>query len=106
MSKETTVTVKGSSQAAYSFDVYPWGTNFKALGAVYLILKKTPTGTWVIIYIGQTEDLSCRFSDHHKQACFECHGRTHIGVLIESFENKQLAVEADLIASYPTMCNG
>jgi len=106
MAKETDTTVKGASGASYAFGVYPWGTSFKAIGAVYLILKKNPSGNFTIIYIGQTGDLSSRFGSHHKQACFDRNGKTHIGVKTESTEQRRLNIETDLINNYSTICNG
>lgn len=106
MPKETTVTLKGRSGNTYEFDVYPWHTSFKALGAVYIVLKKLSNGNFDLIYIGQTEDLSTRFNNHHQQACFDRNGKTHIGIHLESSEKRRLAIEADLLANYSTPCNG
>ena len=80
MSKVDTITAKGASGTSYSFDVYPWSTNFNAVGAVYLVLKKGSDGKYTILYVGQTGDLSERFDDHHKGTCFNRNGRTHIGI--------------------------
>ncbi len=106
MAKVDTVTAKGAFGRSYSFDVYPWGTSFKPVGAVYLILRKNTTGDYTILYVGQTGDLSERFDAHHKVSCFNRHGKTHIGILLESNEQKRLAIEQDLIASYNPDCNG
>ena len=106
MSKEATLTAKGASGASYSFDVYPWGTTFKAVGAVYRVYRKEQSSDYTAIYVGQTGDLSERFDDHHKASCFTRYGRTHIGILVESSETRRLAIEADLIANYKPVCNG
>lgn len=105
MSKETTVTLKGVSGRSYDFDVYPWGTPFKPLGAVYTVLSKIPPHFYVK-YIGQTGDLSCRFDNHHKQPSFDRHGKTHIAIHLESSESSRLSKEADLVVSYNPTCNG
>ena len=106
MKKEDTVTAKAASGASYSFDVYPWGTSFKALGAVYLVLKKSLDGNYTILYVGQTGNLSERFDDHHKNTCFSRNGRTHIGIKPESVETTRLAIETDLVRNYNPTCNG
>ena len=98
-----TVTLRGASGASYTFQVFPWGTAFKPLGAVYVVLKTAPDG---IIYIGQTGDLSERFDNHHKALCFGRCGRTHIGVLLENLESRRLANETDLVRAYQPHCNG
>ena len=101
----STVTVTGSSGAQYSFKVYPWDTQFKAVGAVYLVLRKG-NPNFDLLYVGQTEDLSSRFDDHHKQPCFDRKGRTHIAILVESSEAQQLRIESDLVTKYQPSCNG
>ena len=106
MPKETTLTLKGKSGNTYDFDVYPWRTNFNAVGAVYIVLKILSNGEYDLIYIGQTGDLSSRFGDHHNQSCFDRHGKTHIGIHRESSEKQRFAIESDLIANYTTNCNG
>lgn len=98
------VTLKGASGNTYAFNVYPWGTPFKQIGAVYTVLKKSGTN-YTILYIGQTEDLSERFDNHHKQACFDRNGKTHIGVHAEPSETKRFAKETDLVRNYKTSCN-
>lgn len=106
MAKVDTIAAKGASGTSYSFDVYLWGTNFKALGAVYLVLKKSSDGKYTILYVGQTGDLGERFDDHHKGACFNRNGRTHIGIKPESVEKTRLAIETDLVRNYNPVCNG
>jgi hypothetical protein len=51
------MTVKGSSGKDYEFGVYPRSDTFKALGAVYIMTKRTPKpdgggGTHEFICIG------------------------------------------------------
>lgn len=105
MTKQTTVTLTGASGRKYNFDVYPWGTSFNPVGAVYCVLRRTPEGNFTILYIGQTGDLSERFDDHHKQRCFDRNGKTHIGVCAEPSEVNRLAIETDLVRKYNPACN-
>lgn len=104
MSKVDTITLFGASGRSYNFDVYPWNTSFKALGAVYTVLKKSGLN-YTILYIGQTGDLSSRFDSHHKQTCFDRNGKTHIGIHLDSSENSRLAKERDLLGNYTPVCN-
>ncbi len=101
----STVTASGSSGAQYSFEVYPWDTSFNAVGAVYLVLRKG-NPSFDLLYVGQTDDLSSRFDNHHKQPYFDRKGRTHIAVLVESSEARRLRIESDLIAKHQPSCNG
>lgn len=104
MSKETTVTLKGASGRSYNFDVFPWGTSFNAVGAVYSVLKRNASN-FTILYIGQTGDLSDRFDNHHKQSCFDRNGKNHIGVHRESSESRRFDIETDLVRNYSPICN-
>lgn len=102
----STIILQGRSGAKYEFQVYPWGTNFKALGAVYAVLKATSGTTYAVLYVGETGNLSERFDDHHKAVCFDRHGRTHIAVCVEPSHDVRLRVEQDLVANYNPPCNG
>lgn len=106
MAAEDKVTVKGVSGAQYNFEVYSWGTSFNAVGGLYLVLKKQPTGKYSLLYVGQTGDLSERFDNHHKQSSFDRHGKTHIAVRGEGTEKTRLSIETDLIQNYQPVCNG
>ena len=101
-----TVTAKGASGAAYAFDVYPWGTDFKSVGAVYMVLRKgSQNGNYDVLYVGQTGDLSERLDNHHKKPCFNRNRKTHVGAMAESAEARRLNIEADLIRNYNPGCN-
>lgn len=98
----------GKSGTKYTFNLYPIGTNFKAIAGVYIFTKQRVDKKWRAIYIGETEDLSTRFDDHHKMDCIEDEGATHICILSVGMGKKKdrQAVEADLIASENPPCNG
>ncbi len=106
MAEPNKVTATGKSGEKYEFIVYLWGTPFKSLGGIYLVLKKTTNGKYDILYVGQTGDMSTRFDDHHKQGCFDRNGKTHIAVKVEAVEKTRLAIERDLIDNYNSPCNG
>lgn len=103
------ITINGQGGRQYTFDVYPWGTSFKSLGAVYYISKRIQRGdgSWghTKIYIGQTSDLSERFDDHHKKDCFSKHGANAISILLENNEDRRFAIEDDLITAIGPPCN-
>ena len=105
MPKVGTISVTGASGRTYVFDVYPWGTQFNPVGAVYLVLRKNQIN-YSILYIGQTGDLSERFDDHHKRPCFDRNNKTHVGIYLESSESKRLGVESDLLGRHSPPCNG
>jgi len=105
MAAEGKVTATGATGTQYEFEVYPWGTAFNSIGGVYLVLKKQLSGTYDLLYIGQTGDLSERFDNHHKAPCFTRNGKTHIAIKVESSEQRRLSIEADLIRKNKTSCN-
>jgi hypothetical protein len=98
------IILQGRSGARYVFQVHPWGANFNAVGGVYAVLRRDTDG-YVVIYVGQTGDLSERFEYHHRAQCFANQGRTHIGVHPKSVERDRLIIEQDLIAMYQPPCN-
>ena len=107
-SKIEDLTLTGKSGTNYTFQMYPWGTEFKALGGVYIVTKRAAGnggGSHSLIYVGVTGDLSERLDNHHKAKCFKGHGANCVGVLLEESEKKRLAIEADLLAGYTWPCN-
>jgi hypothetical protein len=103
------LTYHGASGVLYKFTVHPWGTVFKAVGAVYCVTKRTPKsdggGSHDLIYIGETGDLSERFDAHHKAACMERHGANCICIHVERDVQVRLRMEADLLAEHDPPCN-
>lgn len=110
MAKIGTLTLTGASGTKYAFNVYLYGTNFNAVGAVYCISKRTEktdgTGSHTKIYIGETGDMSERFDNHHKEFCFKRHNANCISIHREDNEDKRLNIEEDLIDAYNLPCNG
>jgi predicted GIY-YIG superfamily endonuclease len=109
VSKIATATWTGQSGTDYNFTVYPIGTSFRAVGAVYIFTKRTVsdgTASHKFIYIGQTDDLSTRFDNHHKANCIARNGANCISVHMEDSEDQRLAIETDLCRLHDTPCNG
>ncbi len=110
MSKLGSLSLTGASGAEYEFNVYSFGTEFNSISSVYYISKRTVgqdgTGSHLKIYIGETEDIVDRFSQHHKQKCFENHGANCISVHQEKNEQRRREIEQDLIDAYDPPCNG
>lgn len=105
-----TITFVGKSRTEYTFHVYPIGTSFREAGGNYVFTRATPKvgggGSHLVIYTGQTSDLSTRFDNHHKEECIKKAGATHICVRVCDDEKTRLAIEQDLIAAYNPACNG
>jgi len=110
MSKIGTIALSGVSGSKYSFNVYPYNTSFKAIGAVYYVSRRTENsegkGSHSKLYVGQTDNLSNRFSNHHKENCFMEHNANCISIYTEENKATRLAIESDLIDSISPPCNG
>jgi hypothetical protein len=109
MAKIGTMSVVGKSGTKYVFNLYPIGTNFKAVGAVYIITKRTAKpdggGNHTSLYVGETGDLSTRFDDHHKQSCFDRNGANCIGAHQDGSADSRLSKESDILDGNDWPCN-
>lgn len=105
-----TIVFKGKFGTKYHFNVCSFDMEFKAIGAVYFITKRTikedGSKSHSSIYVGQTEDLSQRLDDHHKADCFKIMKANCICIHEESDEERRLDIEKDLVANYSPPCNG
>ena len=110
MAKLGTMSIEGSSGSSYAFDLYPLNTNFKELGGVYVFTKRVPKsdggGSHTYLYVGQTGDLSSRFTDHHKEECMDSHGANCICIHLDSSEDSRLTKEGDILGAHDWPCNG
>jgi hypothetical protein len=109
MAKIGTATAKGKSGKSYEFNVYPIDQAFKGIGAVYVVARqyKNTDGedAYQAIYVGQTDDLSTRFNNHHKSDCFAKHKANCICTHVDDDEDSRLAKEGDLIKGLDPPCN-
>jgi len=103
------VTFKGASGKDYVFNEYKLGTDFKAIGAVYIFARKVTkqdnSVVYPVVYVGETGNLSERFTDHHKAECIRFNGAECISILAQEDEKIRLAIEEDLIDNYDPPCN-
>ncbi len=98
----------GKSGKKYTFNVYPLGTKFKDIRAVYAFTKRTPkenTHTQAVLYVGESEKLGDRISNHEKLECVKPLGCNCICVHSEDNEVARMAKEKDLIENYDPPCN-
>lgn len=106
----------GESGKKYEFECYSIDSQFPVLPAiagVYIFTRGSwdivwHTLSWEIIYVGQTGDLNARLDDSHQAwKCIKLHRATHVFILTDGMEKEEdrRAVEADLLAIGPTLCN-
>jgi len=99
-----TVNWYGASGRGYTY--YAIDTGLQSKPGNYVFAKRSQSGGWIPVYIGQTEDLESRLSGHEKLPCVKRNGGTHIHAHISSADAKvRRAEEADLLAKHDPPCN-
>ena len=101
-----TVYFHGVSGTKYDFQVFDVSVRrmFKNVPAIYAFLVKKSTGRFGVLYIGQSEELGNRLTNHNKWEMVQRKGCTHIGVMPLN-KDKLDHVERDLIKYYLPPCN-
>jgi len=101
-----TLEYKGISGKKYRFDFYDLKSDWYEIAGVYLIASYNPVQKTVTpIYVGETDNLRERITDHPKQICFTLHNASVLGWIWEKNPKTRLDIEADLIASLKPPCN-
>jgi hypothetical protein len=99
------VTLTGASGDDYEFEVDALGADLNSVAGVYAITRREGD-QHVVVYIGQSGDLSYRFGNHQKWECFDDNGADCICVHRDSDKDSRLKKEADLMIRYRPVCNG
>ncbi len=106
MAKLGTIIYKGASNRQYTFDIWDYPMDFNEVAGIYTIGKFNRSANQVnTIYVGETDNLKQRFSNHHKQDCFDRNSADVLCWLGEDAASRRLAIEADLINSLRPICN-
>lgn len=100
-----TIDWSGQSGTNYKYWIYPIGTSFKDSPGNYIYSKETKPGYWSPVYIGQTNSLQNRLSNHEKESCSKRNGATHIHVHLSGNETSRLNEEKDLVVKWKPTCN-
>ena len=97
---------KDKSGTRRRFWIYPRGTKFnEPCPGIYIYARETSPHKWIPIYIGQTENVNVRLTNHEQQECVDENGATHIHVSIITNEKSRLAIEKALIQQWKPVCN-
>ncbi len=95
---------KGQSGNEYRFRVFPLGTRFCKVSGVYLVAYRGRNSKGAarhkILYVGQTEDLSQPFEQHHKAQNLMRLGANCICVQSDTSEKSRVAKERDLLTKF------
>lgn len=111
----TTVSIQGMSGTSYIFNLYGFTKfselkdAFNEIPALYVFTRRSWNGqiyTHNIIYVGETERLSTRFYNHHKESCIMNNNANCI--CIHTFygtQSERQAAETDILNAYDLPCN-
>ncbi len=96
----------GKSGKKYRYWIYSMETLWKSEPGNYIFAKKTSSGKWTPVYMGETDNLANRLPDHEKLPCVRRNGGTHIHTHTNSGgASVRRAEEADLLANFDPPCN-
>jgi len=95
----------GVSEKQYTFDIYDLNSQWNEVPVIYVVTRENSDKKHTVIYIGQTDNLKQRFSNHHKQLCFDNNNANRLCLIVEKNENTRLDTESDLVQNYKTPCN-
>lgn len=98
------ITFIGKSGKQYVFSIYNTVTSFKAIGGIYIFLRKEQD-TYYHVYCGKTDNLSTRFDNHHKADCIRKNGANRICAMLVSTEKERTTIEEDILANNNFSCN-
>lgn len=74
---------------------------------IYLIVQNTQEFVNKIIYVGVTEDINQRMSNHHKIDCWKRHVNSNsLYILKQNNNSERLLIESLIIQQYNPPCNG
>ncbi len=103
-----TIMWSGKSGKKYEYWIYPMTMAFQDdEPGNYIFAKENSPGRFSPVYIGETQNLKERLSNHNELPCITRNGGTHIHVhTTPGTESTRKAEEADLLAKWDTPCNG
>ncbi len=103
---EQTIMWPGASGKGYKYWISNMNTPYKDEPGNYIFAKESSPNRWTAIYIGETESLKERLSNHDKLACVQRYRGTHIHThTTRGSEHVRRAEEADLLAKWGPPCN-
>lgn len=107
MPEDQTIEWPGQSGKKYKYWIYPRHQTFNTgQPGNYIHAREVSPGRFAPIYIGETDDLNKRLSNHEQQDCVDRNGATHLHVHKASADEwDRRAEEKDLILQWQPVCN-
>ena len=91
---------RGVSGQDYAFSIYPDGQAFNPVSGVYLFCKRLVTGSYEVLYVGETksfqERLGTPITGHDGYVRARKLGMTHIAAMTVVGDAERLRIETDL----------
>lgn len=79
------------------FTIYAENKNWNNVAGVYIFSHQASSGSWLALYVGQTDDFSARLPSHEKLNEAIRHGATHIHAAAIPLASNRDKVEKMLI---------
>jgi hypothetical protein len=80
-----------------SFNVYDSNENWVKVGGLYIFAYLPKGESWYPLYVGKTDDFSCRFPSHERLDEAIQHGATHIHAVVVPLAANRGTLERRLI---------
>jgi len=104
--KKLTVVWTGLSGKDYKYWISDFNTDREQMPANYVFIKETQGGSYIPIFIGQTNDISEPFQNHPRWTDIISAGATSICIHKTSPNDRvRKAEESDLINNYKPLLN-
>lgn len=105
MSKFGSLMLNGKSGTSYSFQTWPFGTRFRAVGAVFFVTKRFHNkkttfhrASHELIFVGETANMSDPLGSVALLDDFEKHGANCVCVFPTTDETQRRNIVDDLVA--------
>lgn len=109
MPKIGTLDFTGISGHKYTFNVYPLSHTFNEKEAVYFVTRRTikadASVEHILLYVGESDNISKEFLTHKHQACFDKELANCICVHWEDHADTREKIVDDLLKHYHPPCN-
>lgn len=99
-----TIQVPTSQGVNVPYYIHPIGTSYFSVPGIYLFVAWSGS-SWMPIYIGQTNDLQARLTNHPQEKAARAKGATHILTRIVNTQAERDREEVYLIGRFKPVCN-
>lgn len=88
------VTLQGVPGTVYQHGAFARNSSWNAVAGNYAVMKLVQ-GNWTVLYVGETDNLKNRLSNHERQPCFDRYGWTHLAFRAETTTSVRTRVETE-----------